>query len=62
MDTAKERIKHGFVQVCKGDQLARLADEAEVPSEQLPRPKHGCEDLLAIPDSSSYYLIRGYFQ
>ncbi len=26
-DKAKERIKHGFVQVCKGDPLARLADE-----------------------------------
>ena len=30
MDKAKERIKHGFVQVCKGDPLARLADEMEV--------------------------------
>ena len=37
MDKAKERIKHGFVQVCKDDPLARLADEMGVSSEQLTR-------------------------
>ena len=29
MDKAKERVKHGFVQACKGDPLARLANEME---------------------------------
>ena len=57
MDKAKERIKHRFVQVCKGDPLARLADEMEVSSEQLA--------LLDIPmkrtvvlDESIYCLIK----
>jgi DNA-directed RNA polymerase len=54
MDKAKERIKHGFVQVCKGDPLARLADEMEVSSEQLPRLTQGPGDLSAVLDSSSY--------
>lgn len=54
MDTAKERIKHGFVRVCKGDPLARLADEMEVSSEQLPRLKQGSGDLSAVLESSSY--------
>ena len=54
MDKAKERIKHGFVQVCKGDPLARLADEMEVLSKQLPRLTQGSGDLSAVLDSSSY--------
>ena len=54
MDKAKERIKHGFVQVCKGDPLARLADEMEVSSEQLPRLTQGSGDLSAVLNSSSY--------
>ena len=54
MDKAKERVKHGFVQACKGDPLARLADEMEVSSEQLPRLKQGSGDLSAVIDSSSY--------
>ncbi|PYE01167.1 DNA-directed RNA polymerase [Prochlorococcus marinus] len=37
MDKAKVRIKHRFVQVRKGDPLARLADEIEVSSEKFPR-------------------------
>ena len=54
MDKAKERIKHEFVQACKGDPLARLADEMEVSSEQLPRLTQGSEDLSAVLGSSSY--------
>ena len=54
MDKAKERIKHGFVLVCKGDPLARLADEMEVSSEQLPKLTQGSGDLSAVLDSSSY--------
>ena len=54
MDTAKESIKHGFVQVCKGDPLARLANEMEASSEQLPRLTQGSGDLSAVLDSSSY--------
>ena len=53
MDKAKERIKHGFVQACKGDPLARLADEMES-SERLPRLTQGPGDLSAVLDSSSY--------
>ena len=40
MDKAKERTKHKFVQVCKGDPLARMADEMEA-SEELPRLTKG---------------------
>ena len=54
MDKAKERIKHGFVRVRKGDPLARLADEIEVSSEQLTRLTQGSGDLSAVLDSSSY--------
>ena len=54
MGKAKERIKNGFVQVCKGDPLARLADKIEVSSEQLPRLTQGPGDLSAVLDSSSY--------
>ena len=54
MDTAKESVKHGFVQVCKGDPLARLADEMEISSELLPRLKQGSGDLSAVFNSSSY--------
>ena len=50
---ATERIKHGFVKVCKGNPLARLADE-EVSSEQLPRLTQASGDLSAVLDSSSY--------
>ena len=54
MDKEKERVKHGFVQVCKGDPLARLADEMEESSEELPRLTQGSVDLSAVLDSSSY--------
>ena len=54
MDKAKESIKHGIVQACKGDPLARLADEMEVSSEQLPRLTQGPGNLSAVLDSSSY--------
>ena len=54
MDKAKERIKMVFVQACKGDPLARLADETEVSHEQLPRLTQGSGDLIAVLDSSSY--------
>ena len=54
MDKVKERIKHGFVQACKGDPLARLADDLEVSTEQLPRLRQGSGKLLDVLDSSSY--------
>ena len=54
MDKAKERIKMVLVQACKGDPLARLADEAEVSPEQLPELTQGSGDLIAVLDSSSY--------
>ena len=61
MDQAKERIKHGFVQACKGDPLARLADEMEVSSDQLPRLTQGSGDLSFVLDVASYMLIRSCF-
>ena len=45
---AKERIKHGFVQVCKSGPLAHLADDMEVLSEQLSRLTHSSGDLPAL--------------
>ena len=54
LNKAKERVKHGFVQVCKGNQLARLADEMEVSSELLPLLTQGSENLSGVLDSSSY--------
>ncbi len=54
MDKAKQRVKHGFVQVYRGNPLARLADEMEVSSEQLPRLTQGSGDLSAVLESSSY--------
>ena len=54
MDKAKERNEMVFVQACKGDPLARLADETEVSHEQLPRLTQGSGDLIAVLDSSSY--------
>ena len=53
MDKAKGRIKHGFIQVCKGDPLAHLADE-KILSEQLQRLTQGPRDISAVLDSSSY--------
>ena len=49
MDRAMERVKKGFVHVCSGDPLARLADDLEVSAEQLPRLKQGTGKLLAVP-------------
>ena len=49
MDLAKERIRHGFVHVCSGDPLAKLADDLGVSEKELPRLKHGearLEDVL----------------
>ena len=54
MDKAKERIKHLFVQDCKGDPLARLVNQMDVSSEKLPRLIQGPGDLAAVLDSSSY--------
>ena len=51
MDRAMERVKKGFVHVCSGDPLARLADDLEVSAEQLPRLKQGTGNLLAALDS-----------
>ena len=54
MDKAKERIKHLFVQDCKGDPLARLVNQMDVSSEKLPHLKKRPGELLDVLDSSSY--------
>ena len=54
MDWAKDRIKFGFVQACKGDPLDRLANDMEVFSDQLPRLKQGTGKLSAVNYESSY--------
>ena len=51
MDKAKERIKHGFVQACKGDPLARLADERKC----HPSDYHASRRVL---EASQPFLIR----
>ena len=55
IDKVKESFHHGFIQVRKGDPLARLADE-EVSSEQLIRLTQGSGDLSAVLDLSSYVV------
>ena len=52
MDLAKERIRHGFVHVCSGDPLARLADDLGVTEEELPRLKQGNARLEDVLNSS----------
>ena len=52
MDRALERVRKGFVHVCSGDPLARLADDLGVSEEQLPRLKQGTGNLLAVLDSA----------
>ena len=52
MDRAMERIKKGFVHVCSGDPLARLADDLHVTEEELPRPKQGFGRLIEVLDSA----------
>ena len=49
MDLAKERVRHGFVHVCSGNPLAKLADDLGVTEDDLPRLKQGearLEDVL----------------
>ena len=52
MDKAMERIKKGFVHVCSGDPLARLADDLKVPEQVLPRLKKGSGRLIEVLDSA----------
>ena len=52
MDRAMERIKKGFVHICSGDPLARLADDLQVTEEELPRLKQGSGRLIEVLDSS----------
>ena len=52
MDRALERIRKGFVHVCSGDPLARLADDLGVSEEDLPRLPQGTGNLLAVLDSA----------
>ena len=54
MDLAKARVRHGFIHVCSGDPLARLADDLGVTEEELPRLKQGTGKLSAVLNSSSY--------
>jgi DNA-directed RNA polymerase len=51
-DLAKERIKHGFVHVCKDDPLARLADDLGVTEDQLQRLEQGLGTLEDVLNSS----------
>ena len=60
LDKAKESIKHGFVQVSKGDPLARLADEMEVSSKQSLKLIQGSGGLSAVLDLR-ICLIRSCF-
>ena len=52
MDLAKERVRHGFVHVCSGDPLARLADDLGVSEKELPRLKQGEARLEDVLNSS----------
>ena len=52
MERARERIRKGFVHVCSGDPLARLADDLGVTEQQLPRLTQGTGDLLQVLDSA----------
>ena len=52
MDRAMERIKKGFINVCSGDPLARLADDLQVTAEELPRLKQGSGRLVEVLDSA----------
>ncbi len=52
MDRALERVKRGFIHVCSGDPLARLADDLGVTERQLPRLDQGSGNLLSVLDSS----------
>ena len=52
MDRVMERIKKGFVHVCSGDPLTRLADDLNVPEQVLPRLKQGSGRLIEVLDSS----------
>jgi len=52
MDRAKERIRNGFVYVCSGDPLARLADDLGVSAQQLPRLEQGSGDLNSVLNSA----------
>ncbi len=52
MDLAKERVRHGFVHVCSGDPLAKLADDLGVTQEELPRLKQGEARLEDVLNSS----------
>lgn len=52
MDLAKDRIRHGFVYICNGDPLARLADDLGVTEEELPRLKQGEARLEDVLNSS----------
>ena len=47
-----ERIKKGFIHVCSGDPLARLADDLSVTEEELPRLKKGSGRLIEVLDSA----------
>ena len=49
---AKKRIKKGFINVCSGDPLARLADDLQVTAEELPRLKQGSGRLVEVLDSA----------
>ena len=48
---AMERIKKGFVHVCAGDPLARLADDLNISEQILPRLKQGSGRLIEVLDS-----------
>ena len=54
MDKAKEGIIHGFIQVYKGNPLARLTNEMELSSEQFPRLTQKPGGLTVVFDSSAY--------
>ena len=55
MERAMARMKHGFVHVCSGDPLGRLADDLGVPQEQLKRLSMGDGRIDAVLDST--YMI-----
>ena len=52
MDKAMDRLRKGFVHICSGDPLAKLADDLWVPKQQVKRLKQGTGCLEDVLDSA----------
>jgi DNA-directed RNA polymerase len=52
MESAMDRVKKGFVHVCDGDPLAKLAEDLGVSDKQLKRLPQGKADLADVLEST----------